>query len=95
VPQGVCGAAWHPARLGLFNRSARDLEQLHYRLGFFDPKPVVDRDKATHTGMVRIGHDGYNRWISAAALATPEQIVATINHVARTRGRSGDHPQGG
>jgi protein SCO1 len=70
-----------------------DLEQLRYRLGFFDPNPVVDRDKATHTSMVRIGHDRYDRWTSAAALATPEQIVATINHVARTR--SGCRPQGG
>ena len=88
-------AAMHGVQPGwVFLTGARaDIEQLRYRLGFFDPNPVVDRAKATHTGMVRIGHDGYDRWTSAAALATPEQIMATINHVARAR--SGGRPQGG
>jgi len=70
-----------------------DIEQLRYRLGFFDRNPVVDGDKATHTGMVRIGNDVYDRWTSASALATPAQIVATIRHVDRARRRPGD--QGG
>ena len=88
-------AAMHGVQPGwVFLTGVRaDIEQLRYRLGFFDPNPVVDRAKATHTGMVRIGHDGYDRWTSAAALAKPEQIVATINHVARAR--SGGRPQGG
>ena len=88
-------AAMHGVQPGwVFLTGARaDIEQLRYRLGFFDPNPVVDRAKATHTGMVRIGHDGYDRWTSAAALATPEQIMVTINHVARAR--SGGRPQGG
>jgi protein SCO1/2 len=60
-----------------------DIEHLRYRLGFFDLNPVVDGDKATHTGMVRIGNDVYDRWTSASALAKPEQIVATIKHVDR------------
>jgi protein SCO1/2 len=71
-----------------------DLEHLRYRLGFFDPNPVVDGDKATHTGMLRIGNDAYDRWTSAAALAQPEQIVATIHHVARARGHSGGSAKG-
>src|SRR5262245_42402987 len=89
-------AAMHGVQPGwVFLTGARaDIEQLRYRLGFFDPNPVVDRDKATHTGMVRIGHDGYDRWTSAAALARPEQIVATINHVDRARERAGDRPKG-
>ena len=61
-----------------------DIEHLRYRLGFFDLNPVVDGEKATHTGMVRIGNDEYDRWTSASALAKPEQIVATINHVDRS-----------
>jgi len=90
-------AAMHGVQPGwAFLTGARaDLEQLRYRLGFFDPNPVVDGDKARHTGMVRIGHDGYDRWTSAAALAKPEQIVATINHVARARERAGGRPTGG
>jgi protein SCO1 len=71
-----------------------DIERLRYRLGFFDPKPVVDGDKATHTGMVRIGNDGYDRWTSASSLALPEQIVATINHVDRSRRHTGGSYKG-
>jgi protein SCO1/2 len=80
-------AAMHGVKPGwLFLTGARaDIERLRYRLGFFDPNPVVDGDKATHTGMVRIGNDGYDRWTSASSLALPEQIVATINHVDRSR----------
>jgi protein SCO1/2 len=84
-------AAMHGVQPGwLFLTGARaDLEQLRYRLGFFDLNPVVDGDKATHTGMVRIGNDGYDRWTSSSALAKPEQIVATINHVDRALRQAG------
>jgi protein SCO1 len=79
----------------LFLTGARaDIERLRYRLGFFDPNPVVDGDKATHTGMVRIGNDGYDRWTSASSLALPEQIVATINHVDRSRRHRGGSYKG-
>jgi len=71
-----------------------DIEHLRYRLGFFDRNPVVDGDKATHTGMVRIGNDVYDRWTSASALAKPEQIGATINHVDRSVVRPGGRPKG-
>ncbi len=89
-------AAMHGVKPGwLFLTGARaDLEQLRYRLGFFDLNPVVDGDNATHTGMVRIGNDGYDRWTSSSALAKPEQIVATINHVDRTRGRTVESHKG-
>lgn len=59
----------------------RDILDLRYRLGFYDPDPVVDNDKSTHTGMVRIGNDNFDRWTMAPALTEPEQILATINHV--------------
>ena len=83
-------AEMHGVKPGwLFLTGARaDLEVLRYRLGFFDLNPVVDGNKATHTGMVRIGNDGYDRWTSASALAKPEQIVATIKHVDRAGGRT-------
>ena len=89
-------AAMHGVKPGwLFLTGARaDLEQVRYRLGFFDLNPVVDGDKATHTGMVRIGNDGYDRWTSSSALGLPEQIVATINHVDRARGRPHESPKG-
>ncbi|MGH8433066.1 MAG: SCO family protein [Pseudomonas sp.] len=58
-----------------------DIELLRRRLGFYDPDPLVDGNKATHTGMVRIGNDRLNRWTMAAARSDPEQILATLNHV--------------
>ena len=61
--------------------AAADIRHLRYQLGFYDPDPLVDGNKATHTGMVRIGNDAYDRWTSAAALSAPAQILATINHV--------------
>jgi len=60
-----------------------DIRDLRYQLGFYDPDPLIDGDKATHTGMVRIGNDVYDRWTSAASLSAPAQILATINHVDR------------
>ena len=64
-------AEMHGVKPGwLFLTGARaDIQHLRYRLGFFDPDPVVDGDKATHTGMVRIGNDVYDRWTMAPALA--------------------------
>jgi len=61
-----------------------DLRLMRYRLGFYDPDPTVDGQKATHTGAVRIGNDAYERWAIAPALSGPEHIVATVNHVDRT-----------
>lgn len=57
------------------------VEQLRYRLGFFDTDPAVDADKNSHTGMLRIGNDAYRRWTMAPALASPRQIMGTIDHV--------------
>jgi protein SCO1/2 len=61
-----------------------DIEELRYSLGFSDPDPLVDRDQSTHTGMLRIGNDTYQRWTMAPAMAEPRQILGTINHVSRT-----------
>ena len=82
-------AEMHDVKPGwLFLTGARaDIQQLRYCLGFFDLNPVVDGDRATHTGMVRIGNDVYGRWTTSPALTSPEQIVATIKHVDRPGAR--------
>jgi protein SCO1/2 len=59
------------------------VEQLRYALGFYDPDPEVDRQEGRHVGMVRIGNDPYRRWGMAPALASPQQIVASILHLDR------------
>lgn len=58
-----------------------DIERLRLSLGFYDVNPEVDANLANHSGMVRIGNDVYQRWTMAPALAEPEQILSTINHV--------------
>jgi protein SCO1/2 len=55
-----------------------DLELIRRRLGFVDPDPVLDANKATHTGMVRVGNERYDQWAGCAALGPYEQIVESI-----------------
>lgn len=57
------------------------IELVRYRLGFYDRDENIDNIKENHTGMIRIGNDTLNRWSMAPALAEPQQIMATINHL--------------
>ncbi|MCO6055083.1 SCO family protein [Pseudomonas sp. MOB-449] len=65
--------------------TAASVEQVRYALGFYDPDPVIDADKSSHSGMLRIGNDAYDSWTMAPTQATPRQILATIDHVDRNR----------
>ena len=56
----------------------RDVELLRFKLGFYNANPVTDADLKQHTGMVRIGHDGRDRWSMIPAQAKAEQIVTSI-----------------
>jgi len=58
---------------------AQDMDLLRRRLGFVNPNPVLDADLKQHTGMLRIGHDGRDRWSMVPALASTRQIVNSIN----------------
>jgi protein SCO1 len=55
-----------------------DIELIRRKLGFVDPDPVLDRDKSTHTGMVRVGNEKYDQWAGCAALGPVDQIVESI-----------------
>ena len=66
-----------------------DMLRVRKRLGFTDPNPKVDRRLSSHTGMLRIGNDTYDRWGMAPAMTTPEQIVSTINHFDMATTRAG------
>jgi protein SCO1/2 len=61
----------------------REVEELRYALGFYDPDPKIDKQDGRHVGMVRIGNDAYRRWGMTPALAEPRQIVAAIQHLDR------------
>ncbi|MGX4641889.1 SCO family protein [Massilia sp. SYSU DXS3249] len=56
----------------------RDVELLRFKLGFYNANPVTDADLKQHTGMVRIGHDGRDRWSMIPAQARAEQIITSI-----------------
>ncbi|MGL6123143.1 MAG: SCO family protein [Shewanella sp.] len=52
-------------------------------LGFYDVEPSVDSDFASHTGMLRLGHERLERWSMMPAQGQPQQIVNAILHLAR------------
>jgi protein SCO1 len=55
-----------------------DVTQVRRQLGFYDIDPEVDGDKATHTGMVRIGNEALDRWCMEPVIARADQIARTI-----------------
>jgi protein SCO1/2 len=55
-----------------------DVETLRQRLGFTDPDPEVDRDKANHIGNVRYGNEPLMRWGSCPGMSDPEWILKSI-----------------
>lgn len=61
-----------------------DIEILRRKLGFFDNDPILDKDRANHAGIIRIGSDHYKRWYMAPALGSYKSIVQVINHAYRT-----------
>lgn len=56
------------------------VELLRLRLGFYSLDAVADADLKQHTGMLRIGHAGRDRWSMIPALAAPDQIVNSISN---------------
>jgi protein SCO1/2 len=60
-----------------------DIDAIRFSLGFYDIDPEVDRNLASHTGLVRMGNDNYQRWTMAPALTGIQHILATLNHVDR------------
>jgi protein SCO1/2 len=61
-----------------------DVEQLRRSLGFVDPDPVVDKDKANHIGNIRYGNEPAMLWAACPGLADPDWIVESISWVIRT-----------
>ncbi|MFZ6044723.1 SCO family protein [Pseudomonas sp. CR3202] len=63
-----------------------DIEAIRFSLGFYDINPDIDRDLTSHTGLVRMGNDRYQRWTMAPALTGTQHILSTLNHVDREGG---------
>lgn len=60
-----------------------DIEIIRRKLGFYDLDPKVDADITQHAGVVRIGHDTYDRWLMAPALGNVQPILQVIKHAER------------
>lgn len=56
-----------------------DIKYLRRQLGMYNPDPVIDADLSQHTGMVIIGNDSRDRWMSCPALGKPEYVARSIN----------------
>ncbi|MDH4612552.1 SCO family protein [Pseudomonas sp. BN102] len=65
-----------------------DIEAVRFSLGFYDIDPEIDRNLTSHTGLVRMGNDNYQRWTMAPALTGSQHILSTLNHVDREWGAS-------
>lgn len=64
-----------------------DLERLRYRLGVYDPDPVIDADRSQHAGLLVLGNDRVGRWTALPGLVKPSLIV---DAALRLAGREGE-----
>ncbi len=55
-----------------------EVDLLRHKLGFADPNPRVDRDKARHSGMLRYGDEARCVWGSCQGSGEPEWIAQEI-----------------
>ena len=62
-----------------------DIERLRRSLGFTDPDPIVDKDKANHIGNIRYGNEPMMLWAACPGLADARWIVESISWVVRPK----------
>ena len=62
-----------------------DVELLRRSLGFVDLNPVVDKDKAQHSGVIRYGNEPLSLWGACPGSAKPEWIAEEISFVIGDR----------
>lgn len=80
------------ARFGQFNGwyfltgNESEIDQLRRAMGLYDPDPARDADKTQHAGIVIVGDDRANRWVSLPALMDHRQIAQTVLRITRNRG---------
>ena len=60
-----------------------DIERLRRSLGFVDPDPAVDQDKASHIGNIRYGNEPAMLWAACPGLTDARWIVESISWVMR------------
>ena len=71
--QGVDDPHW-----SFLTGKADEVDLLRHKIGFADPDPEVDRDKARHSGMLRYGNEPACVWGTCQGSADPEWIAQEI-----------------
>jgi protein SCO1/2 len=59
----------------------KDIEELRYSLGLFDPDPEVDADRTRHAALLTFGNDRTNRWAAIPAATDAEELARTIARI--------------
>jgi protein SCO1/2 len=70
----------HGIRRGwsFFTGVPAEMGELRRALGFVDSDPDADSDLSTHVGMVLVGNEAIDRWVSCPALGRPEAIARLV-----------------
>ena len=55
-----------------------EMDMIRHSLGFSDPDPVLDKDKARHSGMVRYGNEPMTLWGMCQGSGEPEWMAQEI-----------------
>jgi len=58
-----------------------DVERLRQSLGFVDPDPDLDKDKANHIGNIRYGNEPRMLWAACPGMAEAPWIVESVSWV--------------
>jgi protein SCO1/2 len=58
-----------------------DIELLRRKLGFTDPDPARDANRANHIGTLRYGNEPLQLWAACPGMANPAWIVKSISWV--------------
>ena len=61
----------------------KEVDIVRKSLGFVDPDPAVDESLERHTGMLRIGNAGIDRWSMMPSLLRTQQIVKSITSMKK------------
>lgn len=67
----------------LLTGRGKEVDIVRKTLGFVDPDPAVDESLERHTGMLRIGNAGIDRWSMVPSLLKPQQIVKSITSMKK------------
>jgi protein SCO1/2 len=67
-----------------------DMELLRRKLGFTDPDPKLDADKANHIGNVRYGNEPLQLWGSCPGLSKASWMAESISWVDRPKTAKGE-----